>query len=53
MAVAMRYLKMRISCMVHGHDWRETSGSSGAYHRCWRCYSEREAREAVSSATAR
>ncbi len=37
----MKYLVMRIKCLMHGHDWRETTGSSGRYHRCWRCYLER------------
>ena len=32
---------MRINCLMHGHDWRVTTGSAGQYHRCWRCYLER------------
>ena len=53
MAGQMRYLVMRINCLVHGHDWRETSGAGGSYQRCWRCYSERAQHEGVHSATAR
>ena len=51
MPKAMRYLVLRINCLVSGHSWRETSGSAGVYDRCSRCYSERAAREGARSAT--
>ena len=47
----MRYLVMRINCMVSGHDWRETSGPQGMYDRCWRCYLERHATQHSHSLT--
>jgi len=33
----MRYLKLRISCALHGHDWREITSPVGIRHRCRRC----------------
>jgi hypothetical protein len=50
MAMAMRYLMIRINCLMHGHDWRETSGSSGVYDRCHRCYTEKASRDAAPRA---
>jgi hypothetical protein len=49
----MKYLKMRLNCMMRGHDWRHTSGAGGSYERCWRCYSERSAAAPEPSLTVR
>jgi hypothetical protein len=46
MVKAMRYLMIRINCLMQGHDWREMSGSAGVYDRCHRCYVERAQRDA-------
>jgi hypothetical protein len=34
----MKYIFMRLSCALHGHDWRRTSSPYGNHVRCWRCY---------------
>jgi hypothetical protein len=37
----MSYLVLRLRCMLHGHEWRETTGPTGMFQRCRNCYIER------------
>jgi len=37
----MRYLSLRLSCMLKRHDWRETTSPYGPYQRCRHCYAEK------------
>jgi hypothetical protein len=53
MPKGMRYLTMRLGCLVRGHDWREASGSTGVFRRCRQCHTERARRKADRPAVAR
>ena len=37
----MSYFVLRLRCMLHGHEWRQTTSARGLFMRCRNCYIER------------